>query len=131
MLERPLIDDEVNAAALLDDPATALDAIARCVELKADVVARDEEDRTGIRAVLNFGHTVGHALEKVAGYGALRHGEAVIASKLPVSLATKLPLEVSSGDRIDLLDNHLAGDALDTGNAVGNKLLLLVPTKVE
>src|SRR5665213_4105382 len=57
-------------SALLEDPATALDAIARCVELKAAIVARDEEDRSGTRAVLNFGHTVGHALEKVAGYGA-------------------------------------------------------------
>jgi 3-dehydroquinate synthase len=67
-----------SEAALLDDPATALDAIARCVELKAEIVARDEDDRTGTRAILNFGHTVGHAVEKVAGYGTLRHGEAVI-----------------------------------------------------
>lgn len=65
-------------AALLADPASALDTIARCVALKADVVARDEDDTSGARAVLNFGHTVGHALEKVAGYGRLRHGEAVI-----------------------------------------------------
>jgi 3-dehydroquinate synthetase len=79
-------------AALLDDPATALDAIARCVELKAEVVAQDEEDLTGIRAILNFGHTVGHALEKVAGYGALRHGEAVI-----VGMRAALTLSVARG----------------------------------
>ncbi|HEY4441841.1 MAG TPA: 3-dehydroquinate synthase [Candidatus Elarobacter sp.] len=78
--------------ALIEDPASALDAIARCVELKADVVARDEEDRTGIRAILNFGHTVGHALEKVAGYGALRHGEAVI-----VGMRAALALSVARG----------------------------------
>ena len=84
-------------AALLDDPATALDAIARCVELKAEIVARDEEDRTGIRAVLNFGHTVGHAIEKVAGYGTLRHGEAVI-----VGMRAALALSVARG--------HLAPD---------------------
>ena len=94
-------------AALLDDPATALDAIARCVELKARIVARDEEDRTGTRAVLNFGHTVAHAIEKVAGYGALRHGEAVI-----VGMRAALALSVARGgldERTrDEADAHLA-----------------------
>jgi 5-deoxy-5-amino-3-dehydroquinate synthase len=53
-----------------------LDArIARCVEIKAAVVAEDEHE-AGRRAVLNYGHTLGHALETVGGYG-LRHGEAV------------------------------------------------------
>ena len=52
--------------------------IARSCELKADVVARDEREETGLRAVLNFGHTIGHAIETVAGYsGAFQHGEAV------------------------------------------------------
>ena len=49
--------------------------IARCVEIKAAVVAEDEHE-AGRRAVLNYGHTLGHALETVGGYG-LRHGEAV------------------------------------------------------
>ena len=53
-----------------------LDArIARCVEIKAAVVAEDEHE-AGRRAILNYGHTLGHALETVGGYG-LRHGEAV------------------------------------------------------
>jgi 5-deoxy-5-amino-3-dehydroquinate synthase len=53
-----------------------LDArIARCVEIKAAVVAEDEQE-AGRRAILNYGHTLGHALETVGGYG-LRHGEAV------------------------------------------------------
>ncbi|MBV9409574.1 MAG: bifunctional shikimate kinase/3-dehydroquinate synthase, partial [Candidatus Eremiobacteraeota bacterium] len=82
----------VGETALLDDPATALDAIARCVALKAEIVAQDEEDRTGMRAILNFGHTVGHALEKVAGYGTLRHGEAVI-----VGMRAALALSVARG----------------------------------
>ena len=50
--------------------------IARCCEIKADVVRRDERE-SGVRAVLNFGHTLGHALERLAGYDGLRHGEAV------------------------------------------------------
>jgi shikimate kinase / 3-dehydroquinate synthase len=94
-------------AALLDDPATALDAIARCVEIKAAIVARDEEDRTGIRAVLNFGHTVAHAIEKVAGYGTLRHGEAVI-----VGMRAAIALSVARGRLAPALavepDAHLA-----------------------
>ncbi|MGH7423220.1 MAG: 3-dehydroquinate synthase family protein, partial [Candidatus Methylomirabilales bacterium] len=44
--------------------------------IKAAIVEQDEKDE-GIRGVLNFGHTVGHALEAVTGYGVLRHGEAV------------------------------------------------------
>lgn len=94
-------------AALLDDPATALDAIARCVALKAEIVARDEDDRTGTRAILNFGHTVAHAIEKVAGYGTLRHGEAVI-----VGMRAALALSVARGFLADAAaadaDAHLA-----------------------
>jgi 3-dehydroquinate synthase len=91
-----------SEAALLDDPATALDAIARCVALKAEIVARDEDDRTGTRAILNFGHTVGHAIEKVAGYGTLRHGEAVI-----VGMRAALALSVARG----VLDDAARSDA--------------------
>jgi 3-dehydroquinate synthase len=50
--------------------------VSRCCEIKADVVAQDEREG-GLRAILNFGHTVGHALEKAAGYGEYVHGEAV------------------------------------------------------
>lgn len=60
------------------DPAAIRRVIARSCELKADVVGRDEREETGLRAVLNFGHTIGHAVEAVSGYdGAYRHGEAV------------------------------------------------------
>jgi 3-dehydroquinate synthase len=58
-----------------------LDALLPCVrrscELKAAIVAEDERETTGARQALNFGHTFGHALERLTGYGALRHGEAV------------------------------------------------------
>ena len=50
--------------------------VARNVRIKADVVAADEHEG-GIRAILNYGHTVGHAIERVADYGAYTHGEAV------------------------------------------------------
>jgi 3-dehydroquinate synthase len=51
--------------------------IKRSCELKAQVVEEDEYETRGQRAVLNFGHTFGHAFEKVAGYGTLLHGQAV------------------------------------------------------
>ena len=47
------------------------------IEIKARIVAQDEQDLSGQRAVLNFGHTVGHAIESAAGYGSLLHGEAL------------------------------------------------------
>src|SRR5260370_10815422 len=50
--------------------------VARSIELKADIVERDERE-SGDRMLLNYGHTVGHALEAGAGYGVLLHGEAV------------------------------------------------------
>jgi 3-dehydroquinate synthetase len=51
--------------------------IQRCVEIKASFVEGDERETKGTRALLNFGHTIGHAIENVAGYGTLLHGEAV------------------------------------------------------
>ena len=50
--------------------------IPRCVEIKADVVSRDERE-SGLREILNFGHTFGHALESVTKYRRYLHGEAV------------------------------------------------------
>jgi 3-dehydroquinate synthase len=58
------------------EPDTLVDVVTQCVRLKAAVVEQDELDRLGIRNVLNFGHTIGHALELSAHY-ALTHGEAI------------------------------------------------------
>ena len=58
------------------EPAALVDVVAQCVTLKARVVEQDEFDKKGIRNVLNFGHTIGHALELSADY-ALTHGEAI------------------------------------------------------
>ena len=68
---------ESNMAALLArDPEAIAHAVQRSCEIKAEVVRLDEREG-GLRAILNFGHTVGHAIEKVARYGAYLHGEAV------------------------------------------------------
>ncbi|MEL7184958.1 MAG: 3-dehydroquinate synthase [Pseudomonadota bacterium] len=70
---------EDNMAALLDkDPDALAHAIRRSCELKAEVVAEDERE-AGRRAILNFGHTFGHAIERSQGYGEWLHGEAVAA----------------------------------------------------
>lgn len=68
---------ETHVTAAGERRADVVDAIVhRCIVLKAAVVADDETDRGG-RAVLNLGHTVAHALETAAGYGAMSHGVAV------------------------------------------------------
>ncbi|MCH5373794.1 MAG: 3-dehydroquinate synthase [Planctomycetes bacterium] len=65
--------------------------IARCCRLKADVVERDERETTGLRAVLNYGHTFGHAIEAETGYDRFLHGEAVAIGMLCASrLAERL-----------------------------------------
>jgi 3-dehydroquinate synthase len=71
---------ESHVAGLLNrDAEVVRPVVARCCRLKADIVERDEREITGLRAVLNYGHTFGHAFETVAGYGAWLHGEAVAA----------------------------------------------------
>ncbi len=68
---------EGNMAALLRrDPAALTYAIHRACQIKAEVVAQDERE-SGIRALLNLGHTFGHAIETSQGYGTWLHGEAV------------------------------------------------------
>jgi 3-dehydroquinate synthase len=70
---------EANLERLLSRDAEALvHAVRRSVEIKAEVVAEDEREN-GLRKVLNFGHTFGHAIETGLGYGAWLHGEAVAA----------------------------------------------------
>ncbi len=59
------------------ESGVVIEAIRRSCAIKADVVAADEFETTGKRAVLNLGHTFGHAIEALSGYGVFRHGEAV------------------------------------------------------
>lgn len=70
------------------DPASILSVQARCCELKAHVVAEDERE-LGLRAVLNYGHTVGHALEAVGHYRTLKHGEAVLLGMIAESFIAR------------------------------------------
>jgi len=69
------IDEHVDALLALDMQALA-HAVRRCCEIKASVVGQDERE-TGLRAILNFGHTFAHAIEAGLGFGEWLHGEAV------------------------------------------------------
>jgi 3-dehydroquinate synthase len=71
---------EANVAAILArDPDAVEFMVERSCRLKADVVANDEREEIGLRAILNYGHTFAHAFEIAAGYGGWLHGEAVSA----------------------------------------------------
>jgi 3-dehydroquinate synthase len=82
---------EANASALLarEDDAV-IHAVRRSCEIKAEVVGADEREQ-GLRAILNLGHTFGHAIETGAGYGTWLHGEAVAAGMvIAADLSTRL-----------------------------------------
>ena len=76
--DRALFDWLADHAEALNqrDPAALRWAVRRSCEIKSEVVAADEREG-GVRAILNFGHTFGHAVETLTGYGAVLHGEAV------------------------------------------------------
>ena len=90
---------ESNMAKLLARDRAALEhAIRRSCELKAQVVGTDERE-SGARALLNFGHTFGHAIELGAGYGEWLHGEAVAAGMV---MAAELSARVGTLARADV-----------------------------
>jgi 3-dehydroquinate synthase len=134
---------ETHATALTArDPEVLLQTITRAVQFKAGVVERDETER-GERALLNFGHTFGHALETAGRYATLLHGEAVaIGMLLAARLSERLGMS-GAADRMALqnllqtlgLPTSLPGDAdadsllalmqLDKKNTAGKLRLIL------
>lgn len=101
---------EANATkALVRDDEVLVHLVSRSCRLKADVVEKDELEHTGLRAILNFGHTVAHAIENVAGYGAYLHGEAVAAGMIAEArLAVRIGwIDDSVADRIERLVTRL------------------------
>jgi 3-dehydroquinate synthase len=78
IIKHAIIRDAALFATLRSFERADLETLVRRnIEIKAEFVAADERDETGRRALLNFGHTVGHAIEHAAGYRDLLHGEAV------------------------------------------------------
>jgi 3-dehydroquinate synthase len=92
--------EEHGEALLRQEPEAVRHVVARSCRLKADVVEKDERELTGLRAILNYGHTFAHAFETVAGYGAWLHGEAVAAGMVCASCLAErrglIPAEVTS-----------------------------------
>lgn len=129
---------EANHAAILAKDGHALERVVRrSVEIKAAVVAQDERE-AGRRAILNFGHTVGHAIEATSKYEVL-HGEAVaigmvyegqLAESLGIAAAgtaqritgllehVRLPVERPEGSRVDDLIDAMRGDKKARGGAI-------------
>ena len=141
---------EANAGTILARDAVALrHVVSRSAALKADVVERDEREITGLRAILNYGHTFAHAYETAAGYGTLLHGEAVAigmvsAAALAHSLGRigpdvvtrqeqllrsfDLPVTVPTGAAF-ASDALLATMARDK-KTVGGRLRFVLPTQI-
>lgn len=129
--------------------------VARCCRLKAQVVGDDERELTGRRAILNYGHTFGHALEAVFGYGEWLHGEAVACGmelamrtarelgwiteetmlrQRRLLLAFGLPVDwmvgtVAPSDRLKWIDRVLASMARDKKND-GRGVQLILPREL-
>lgn len=98
-----------NAQALAARKADVVEeAIARSVVFKADVVAADQTESKGVRECLNYGHTLGHAIEKVAGYGTFSHGQAVAEG---MRFAARLAVETqgASVEFVEAQDELLDG----------------------
>ncbi|MCG3146691.1 MAG: 3-dehydroquinate synthase [Verrucomicrobiae bacterium] len=117
--------------------------VRRCCEIKGDVVGKDERE-SGLRAILNFGHTIGHAMEALSDYVGLLHGEAISigmccaaelsvrrgglsrpeADRIRASLAaTGLPTKI--GDRFNMSDLRAAMQ-LDKKNVAGKQRFVLL-----
>ena len=128
------------------DKATLSQMIEKCCQCKADIVASDETE-AGVRALLNLGHTFGHAIEAEQGYGNWLHGEAVatgmvLAAKLAIAMnllevsdlcrieslikAFDLPLTAPNSMSCDDFTRHMRRDKKN----IGGKLRFIVPTAI-
>lgn len=114
IMDRGLLEtlDQGNLAASSPELSGV---VRRCVDNKRQVVEADEEDRLGLRAILNFGHTVGHALEFATGYSGLLHGEAV-AIGMVAEAAIGEALGFSEPGTCDAIKTRLASSGLPTGH---------------
>lgn len=102
------LSENASALASRDHDVTA-EAIARSVVFKANVVAEDKTESRGVRECLNYGHTLGHAIESLAGYGVYSHGAAVaegmrFAARLGAAIAgTSLDVVRAQDELLDKL----------------------------
>jgi 3-dehydroquinate synthase len=129
--------EKKSEAILAMEPKVLIEIIHRCCQLKAQVVELDEKE-AGLRAILNYGHTLGHAFEALSGYSGLVHGEAVAIGMVLATVVSAsrgysskedgerirtlivrcgLPVEIPQYDR-RLLLNAIAADKKSKGGAI-------------
>jgi len=134
----------LGARRVRKDPDYWTLPIARCISLKAQIVSDDERDLSGRRALLNFGHTVGHAIEAALGYRGWLHGEAIAAGMVaeaeigrilgvtPPEVADELretiaqaglPTRLPAGVDADTLLAHMRHDKKRAGDSLSIVLL--------
>ncbi len=90
-IARPELWDELCREPIGPSREGLEDVVWECIRIKADVVADDERETTGRRAILNFGHTIGHAIEAVTKFERFTHGEAIsIGMAVEAELGAKL-----------------------------------------
>lgn len=139
------LEDNVQALKSLDTQALVY-VISRCCEIKADVVSQDETEQ-GVRALLNLGHTFGHAIEAEMGYGNWLHGEAVAAGTVLAAQTAKslglvdesivrrivqlfqafdLPVKAPESMDFDSFIQHMRRDK----KVLGGQIRLVLPTAI-
>jgi 3-dehydroquinate synthase len=137
---------ETNLDRILNlDPEAVTHVQARCCELKAQIVSKDERE-TGIRMVLNYGHTVGHALEAAGNFKVFKHGEAVLLGMMAesfvaremgiigpeahdriASLVQRIPLPFNKSS---LKIPHILSMMSHDKKAIGGKKRFVLPTRI-
>lgn len=110
IMDAQLFHDLSQSIVTADNPKLG-DIVRRCIELKAQVVEADEFETTGLRAILNFGHTVAHAVESLTGYGPVLHGEAV-AIGMAVEAGLGVRLGITPKDAEEALKEQLERQGL-------------------
>src|SRR5438094_1340005 len=99
-----IADREMFDALKAVDLENLAPVIRRNIEIKSAIVARDEHDRTGERAILNFGHTVGHAIERAGDYRKFLHGEALSLGIIAACTISTKKAGLSRGQRDAIAD---------------------------
>ncbi len=138
--------EEKMDSILARDSELVTELIQRCCQCKADVVTEDETETSGRRAILNYGHTIGHAIEAVYGYGEYLHGEAISIGMVAEAEMAKqlgmvddafcdrqraifksagLPVACPTGKETELIDAMTRDKKVASG-----KLKFILPTKL-
>ena len=103
VIKTGLIQSQALTTSLMQKPLTQRDdriqsTVQECVQIKARIVQEDEFETKGLRAQLNFGHTVGHAIEQITKYRKYTHGEAI---------AIGMVVETMIAERLGIADKEL------------------------